>query len=540
MNEAEEFEFALAFERERSAKPAAPSLAKTVATGAVNMGRDLAAGAVRGAGSIGATLLAPIDAAARAMNGGQPVSINGYDIVGQNRRAGMDAGLASLGADTNSLAFGAGKLGGEIAGTAGAGGAAANLLGRVPAIAAAAPNALQALATGGMSGGNMLTRTAGGALNGALTAGMVDPSQAGTGAAVGGALPGALKVAGAVGQKVGSVIRGPAQSADLTQAVQGARQAGYVIPPTQAKPSLANRALEGFSGKITTAQNASAKNQTVTNELASKALGLPPETKITTEVLDSLRAEAGKAYGAVSKLGKMDATGAVLPVEVKVQTGINPLLGGKTQSVDAAELVRAWKQANHDATAYYRSYGRTADPETLAKAKNNAAAAKQIDEFLSAQLDKMGRTDLGESLKAARVKIAKSYSVEDALNATSGNVDARRLAKQLDKKKPLSGELKQAAEFAARFPKAAQAVEGMGSLPQTSPLDFALGATLSGVTANPLGLASVLARPGARALSLSPLVQNRLAQNPNALQMMMDPALAQMGYRAAPVIAADR
>ena len=49
---------------------------------------NLVAGLLRGAGSIGATLLAPIDALARKLNGGQPINIGGYDIAGQDRRVG--------------------------------------------------------------------------------------------------------------------------------------------------------------------------------------------------------------------------------------------------------------------------------------------------------------------------------------------------------------------------------------------------------------------------------------------------------------------
>jgi hypothetical protein len=61
---------------------------------------------------------------------------------------------------------------------------------------------------------------------------------------------------------------------------------------------------------------------------------------------------------------------------------------------------------------------------------------------------------------------------------------------------------------------------------------------VSGVTGNPLLMAGVVARPGARAAALSPMVQNRLAvpQGQNALSMMLqDPTLQQGVYRTAPV-----
>ena len=75
------------------------------------------AGLVRGAGSIGATLLAPIDIAKDAISGkGLSLESN------RQRRSDMDSALASMGAETDSFGYGAGKLTGEVLGTAGAGG----------------------------------------------------------------------------------------------------------------------------------------------------------------------------------------------------------------------------------------------------------------------------------------------------------------------------------------------------------------------------------------------------------------------------------
>lgn len=204
-----------------SQKPATePSLVDDIKQGVGN----LAAGAVRGAGSIGATLLYPIDKAQDLYYGDRGPNVSGL-VTGkqplsrnEERRQQMDEGLRSLGADPDSILYKAGKIGGEIAGTAGAGGALANLAQKaLPAAVQGAPvvsNLLQAVRTSGMSAGpvgqggmglakNMLTRSAGGAITGGLSAGMVDPSQAEGGAIIGGALPPALAAAGKVGSAVG-------------------------------------------------------------------------------------------------------------------------------------------------------------------------------------------------------------------------------------------------------------------------------------------------------------------------------------------------
>ena len=174
---------------------AAPGVMDSLKQGAGN----LAAGLVRGAGSIGATILAPKDMLMDAIDGkGLSLASN------RKRRADMDSALGSMGAETDSFGYGAGKLAGEVMGTAGAGGAVANALSKVPGIAAAAPNLINAIRSGGLSapGANMLTRSAGGAISGAATAGLANPDDVGDGALIGGALPGGAKVAGMAGDLV--------------------------------------------------------------------------------------------------------------------------------------------------------------------------------------------------------------------------------------------------------------------------------------------------------------------------------------------------
>lgn len=513
---------------------------------------NLAAGGLRGAGSIGATILYPWDKAQDLYYGDRGPNITGI-VTGkqplsrnQERRQQMDAALRSMGAETDSWMYQGGKLAGEIAGTAGAGGVLANGL---RAVAPGATALTNAIATGGMRAGstpgaaNMATRIAGGTISGGASAGLVNPEDALTGAAVGGALPPALAGFGKVGSMIGSKIAGPAVPEPLRKAAKSAINAGYVIPPTQVTPSLKNRLLEGFAGKLTTAQNASAKNQAITNDLVKRELGIAPTEQITVEALDGIRAEAGKAYQAISGLGKFNATGANLPKNVAVQESIDPFLRGKAQSVDSAELIRAWKQANHDATAYYRAYARDANPETLAKAKAASGESKAIDKFLEQKLKDIGADDMLQALKDARVTIAKTYSAEGALNPVTGNIDANQFAKLLKKQKPLSGGMRTAGEFAAQFPKAAQPVERMGSLPQVSPLDFGTFGLLSGATSNPAMMAGILARPVARSAVLSKSVQNGLLAQPGQGRisgLLSNPELEQLIYRTGPVIAADR
>jgi hypothetical protein len=477
------------------------SLAQEVGQGLGN----LAAGAVRGAGSIGATLLAPVDIAKDAL-AGRGLSLESN----RQRRADMDAGLQSLGAEPDSMLYKGGKLGGEIAGTLGAGGAAANVLSRVaPRAAAAAPGLVEALRTSGMTAGagGMGTRMAGGAITGGLSAGLVNPEDAAMGATMGGAFPVVAKGAGMAGERLGSVMRGPAQTPDMAAAIKAARGQGYVIPPTQANPTLGNRLLEGLAGKISTAQNASAANQGITNRLAAESLGLPGDTKLTADVLRSVRDAAGQAYQAVGNAGTitpgakyMQALDDIAAPHIKAMQGFpnakaSPVLdlveSLKSPAFDAGSAVAKIKELRSAADDAFRT-GNT----DIGRAAKKASGA--LEDALEDHLQAIGQPDALKAFRDARTTIAKTYTVEKALNQSSGTVEAKKLAAQLQKGKPLSGELRSIAEFAARFPKASQAVEGMGSLPQTSPLDWATGVGMSAATSSPLGLLSIAARPAAR------------------------------------------
>lgn len=182
--------------------------------------RDLAAGAVRGAGSIGATVMAPLDVAKDAFAGkGLTLESN------QRRRADMDEALVDLtGADPKSLSYGAGKLGAEIAGTLPVGGLLAKPVQALAATRGAAgaepllQGLAQSLASGGFrvgelagTGAGALTRAIGGATTGGLSAALVNPADAVTGAVVGGVTPGILQGAGATGAAAFRGMRGASE-----------------------------------------------------------------------------------------------------------------------------------------------------------------------------------------------------------------------------------------------------------------------------------------------------------------------------------------
>lgn len=180
-----------------------------------------AAGAIlSGAGSIGATLLTPYD----LMMG------NTKSIGNPERRGDINAALDTAGVNRDSLEYKGVKLGTELLGTAGVGGAIAKPL------TAVAPKLAQAIATGGFSTGapvasrlaDMGIRMSGGAINGAVSAGMVGDSPV-TGAVIGGGLPPVAKAAGMAGSAIGSRIASMATPEQQLMAKRIAEMTGKKI-----------------------------------------------------------------------------------------------------------------------------------------------------------------------------------------------------------------------------------------------------------------------------------------------------------------------
>lgn len=453
----------------------------------------------------------------------------------------------------DSTAFKVGRVAGNVAATLPVGGTLA------AGARIAAPGAVgfaNALATSGMRAGatpgvaNMLTRMAGGAVTGGASSALISPENAGAGAVIGGLLPPALAGIGKVGRAIGGTIAGPAISTEIRQAVESARAAGYVIPPTQAKPTLFNRALEGFSGKITTAQNASAKNQPITNELAKKAIGA---ADLTESGIAQVRKQANQAYDALGQVGKfqadagfaqaLDRAGANTSAMRQnfpelVNSEVDDLIAGLKSrgEFEAQPTIEAIKQFRSNASANKNLL----DPAKKALGKAQSNIANALEDLIDRNLQVLGNQGLLNSYRTARQTLAKTYDVEKALNVTSRNVDGNKLAQALKKGRPLTNELRTIADFAAHFPKANQTVEKMGSLPQVSPLDFGALGTVSAVSGNPLVMAGVLARPAARALVLSNPVQNRLATaaGQGGPGILTGPTAEQLLYRSGPAVSA--
>lgn len=367
----------------------------------------------------------------------------------------------------------------------------------------------------------------GGALGYGLTPDQQNREQA---ALYGGAFGAATPFIGKAVNYVGNVIRGPQTPKGITEAAKDVVQSGYTLPPTQVKPSLSNRLIEGIAGKATTAQNASFINQQVTNKLAARSLGLPDDVVITPETLQNIRSNAGQAYENLRLSGRLKTS----PKFIQALDNIEPYKDAKIAAKDfgdakdnaVIEVIDSLKKPSFDVnSAVSKINTLRTDANKAFKAGDtalyqaNRQASEVLENTIENYLANSKQTDLLDKFRQARQTIAKTYSVEDALNPKTGTVDAKKLAAQLRGKKPLSGELKEIGEFGAAFPKAAQAPEGMGSLTQISPLDYlataglgAAGASTGSVENALLASSLGMIRPAFRSAALSKPIQKGLSK----------------------------
>lgn len=549
----------------------APTKPKTFTESAYEAGRDMLAGGVRGAGSIGATALAPIDWLARKA-GVQ------NDFIGRtDRREAMTQALGGMGADTDSLAFKTGKLGVEIAGTAGIPGALAKPIAALANTRYAAglepliEGAAKGLQTGGFRVGELAgtsaaipARVLAGGTVGAATAGLVNPEDAGTGALIGGALPVGAAVAGKIGETVGGAFRkGAVPTSEKLATAREAMDAGYIIPPSQINPTFKNRLLESQSGKFETAQMASTRNQEVTDGLVRKALGMADDAPLSQEAMQAFRRQQGQVYQQLKGTGMVTADLPYLKAvddigkTIKSATASFPKLGKTNMHGgpvdDITELVNGLKVGQFDAGGAVDTISFLRDQADTAYSGGNKALGKAykagagaLEDMLDRHLQAIGASDLLPAYRGARKMIAQSYTVENALREGAGTVDARSLARQLQKGKPLTGELRTAALFGNVFDKAAQPPHLIGSpavnalKPMLSVATGGLGAATMGPAGLALGAVNYALPPVARSVMFSkPFQRSLLDVSPGMLSEAAPLGLLANASRAAPVLLAQ-
>lgn len=323
------------------------------------------------------------------------------------------------------------------------------------------------------------------------------------------------------------VVRGAARTVNAlapdAEAIANARAAGYKITPKEANQPV-GAAVEGLAGSAALERSVSKQNQRVSNRLAREEVGLKGDAPIKATELDDLRAKANQAYDDLGKTGRVTA-------DPKFQEDLARAGGSRTQQMQSdfpdavnAEiegLKQVYNKPDFDAqsaiqaTRQLRAHAskniKAEDP-----AKNDLGWAQKdiadaFDSMLQRHAESLGKPELAQNFRNARVQLAKVHTVEDARNETTGNIQAPVLGKMLERGAYLSGKLKTIAQTARAAPKSTQSTE---KLPNEhilgSAFDLGLGTIGAGTAAfaHLPGVAAIGAlRPATRALLRSDMYQ---------------------------------
>lgn len=319
--------------------------------------------------------------------------------------------------------------------------------------------------------------------------------------------------------------------------VTEAHQVGYTLPPSETGHAVGST-LESMAGKAKMEREVSAKNGEVTNRLVKTALGLHPDhPPLSPEVLDAIRTEASKPYDALGNIGEVkadeefmnDVAGAgaefsKIDRAFPHEPGVAPKEGS---GVDASQIeqlkgkyfqprftsresIDAMRQLRKDASANLKVY----DPNKNALGVVQRQIADAFEARLERQAEQMGNKGLVDQLRKARVRIAQTYAVEDAMNKATGNVSALSLGRLFQNGAPLTGALQTIARSGLAFPKAMKDVDKLGKEGEFSVVDFLVGT--GAYLHNPALALSVFARPGIRKALQTQAAQKMATAGPSA------------------------
>lgn len=515
--------------------PPESSVMDSVLQGAGNF----AAGAVRGAGSIGATLLTPVDAAARAL-GVQ------NDFIGRtDRREQMDAGLQELGADPNSLLYKGGKLTGEIAGTAGTGGVLANgvrALGATRALTGLEPivnGVARGLETGGFRVGELAgtglgtaTRIGTGAATGAAAAGLVNLEDAPAGALIGGTLPGATQLAG----KAGSLIRraiAPEVSPEVRQLARRADELGIRIPADRLVNSRPMNAVAAglnyvpFSGRAATEDAmVSQLNRRLSNTFGQDSSNVTMALRKADDVL-------GGQFDRFLQANTVRMDRQFLSDLAEVSNQASKELSGDLAGIIKGQVDDIMAKAGSGEINGQAAYNIKKTLDKIGR-RNSSEAAYAIDlkQKLMDALNRSVGPDKAAAFAGLRQQYGNMLELEKlAKNGAEGEISVARLANLKNIRNPQMQEL---ADIAAQFVKPREGQHGAAQRALVGAAGFGIGGLpglATGIAAGRIGNMALNSKT-ARGLLMGPA--GGLLGEPESLGL-----LTQGAYRALPLLPAQ-
>jgi len=317
---------------------------------------------------------------------------------------------------------------------------------------------------------------------------------------------------------------------DTRRVVKEAVDAGIKLDPaaTTERRSLLTDIARGWSGKTRTQFKMRDANQQTFNNLAKTELGIPETEELSKDLLKAVGGEFGEQKKQIVKdipqINRTEAFGKQLseifrkyrsrvaekPSEASKHIDGEIEFYGEKMLFNTENTLDRIKDLRLEASDLYDKPGEVGTMR-LQRAQMMRDLADAIEDMLEENLEKSGAPGLG-SYRELRKKVAQSHAVSDALEG--GNVDAMKLRKRTG----LTGNLKQIAEVADRFPAVSKRpTEGTEAFSIT---DLGVGGA-SMAAGTPSLAAAIALRPLVLKGLMSDPIQRRTVLSPETLQTRM-------------------
>lgn len=416
------------------------------------MAKNAALGALKGASDIGTTLLKPVDAVLNA---------TGLSDKTNADRKSQLADFFQQNANPDSLAFKGGDLAADIAGTAGVGG----ILGKGAQALGAGQKVITALGSGGFKLGPTATRSlantplraAAGALSGGTTAGLINPDDAGAGAALGGVLPGGIKAAGLLGSGIRKAVGDV--SPEVSALYDKAKNLGIDIPADRIVNSRPMNALAAslnyvpLSGRTATEDNMYSQM----NKALSRTFGQDSDN--VTEALGTAQKDLGAKFDATLQNNSVNVDPAFKSALSRVSNKATRELNegdAKIVNNQIQDILTAGVNGSIDGQTAY-NLKKTLDE--IGKRKGNEAFyARQVRGSLMDALNRSMTPQSAADFSTLRRQYGNMLALQRlAPNGAEGGISAGRLANMRNINNP---DLQDIADIAAQFLKSRENPHG--------------------------------------------------------------------------------
>jgi len=290
------------------------------------------------------------------------------------------------------------------------------------------------------------------------------------------------------------------KNAAKIEAAQLAEKHNVLINPDISNPTAKNRIKGAIAGDQNVSEKMAEKNQFTFNKVAREDVGIPETKILNAKTFDEAHAapELTAPYERAKSIPKINIYDDVLAEIDSLKT--KDLLGDTAEN--AAQLnkyiddVKAKIAAGGDGNLFVDSarqlrkesqdiYSKQHAPGGLSVTERNLADAKMglADAVESLILDSLPLKDRNAFLKA-REQHAKLYTLEQATNLATGQVEPKFFAKMIDDRKPVSGNMRDLGLIVANNPDiAGQAAKQPWSIPRIT------RATLPGLIGGAVGTA---------------------------------------------------